>query len=84
MSMERSLAAYSGGIAPAGGAKLVAGRTGSTVCTGGDEKVVSHAMPEFIGKTSGIGAFAARRAARHRMADTVAAAKTAKSSTATT
>jgi hypothetical protein len=40
--------------APAGGAKLDGG-VGTAVCGGAADIVDSHAIPEFIGKTRGMG-----------------------------
>ena len=70
------------GGAATGGANLDTGY-GSGVCTGGADIEVSHEIPEFIGKTSGIGAYAVRCPARRLLMETAAAAATASTRTAT-
>jgi hypothetical protein len=70
------------GGAAAGGAKLDSGLV-STVCTGGADIEVSRAIPEFIGKTRGIGAYPVLRPARHLMIETAAAAAMISTRTAT-
>ena len=87
MPTERSAEARAVVVDDDGGAKLEeAGGLGAgcTGCTGCADSVDSQAIPAFIGKTSGIGAYAVRRPALHRRKYTVAAAAAATSTTATT
>lgn len=87
MPTERSAEARPVVVDDDGGAKLEeAGGLGAacTGCTCCADSVDSQAIPAFIGKTSGIGAYAVRRPALHRRKYTVAAAAAAISTTATT
>jgi hypothetical protein len=72
----------------AGGAKLDTGaRAGACpgVCGAScADNVDSQAIPEFIGNTRGIGAYAELRPARHRTNDTVAPTAATITRTATT
>jgi hypothetical protein len=68
------------GAWPAGGPGAWTGAGGASRADSAD----SHAIPEFIGKTRGIGLYAVRRPARHRKYDTVAATAAAITTTATT
>ena len=84
MPTDRSAEPRAVVVDEAGGAKLDGEGGLGACCTGCADSVDSQAIPAFIGKTSGIGAYAVRRPARHRRKYTVAAAAAAISTTATT
>jgi hypothetical protein len=78
------MAAVAGEHLQMGGAKLATGACPGLDCPCCAESVDSQAIPAFIGKTRGIGAYAVRRPARHRTRNTVNATAAAISTTATT